>query len=67
MRRLLRDESGQATTEYILMIVMALVLVLSVIKKFIQPTLDRLKTQITTQLENTLFGGGDFHRLRIGR
>jgi Flp pilus assembly pilin Flp len=67
MNSLLRDEGGQATTEYLLMVVIALAMVVTLIKKLIQPTLEKLSARLSSQLQNTLFGGANFHQLRIGR
>ncbi len=60
------SRSGQATSEYILLLAMIVVLVLLLANKFIRPMAERLTNVISQQMEKTLFGR-DLHRLTIRR
>ncbi|MGK5083749.1 hypothetical protein WDW37_10640 [Bdellovibrionota bacterium FG-1] len=61
---LFSDEQGQATTEYILMLAIAVGLFV-IVMRMLKPIMVRLQKAIATRLQNMLFG--DFHRFRIGR
>jgi Flp pilus assembly pilin Flp len=67
MKRLLRDESAQATTEYVLMVSIMVGLTVLTIKKLIQPSLTKLQAALSARMQNILFGGAGFHHIRIGR
>jgi Flp pilus assembly pilin Flp len=64
-RRFIQDESAQATTEYMLMMAVALAITVALIKNFLKPTFERLRVALANQVEKTLFSG-DMHRLNIG-
>lgn len=61
-----KRESGQATSEYILLLAMILVMVLLLANKFIKPMAEKLTNSVSQQIEKTLFGT-DLHRLKIRR
>ncbi len=65
LRRLFQDESAQATTEYMLMLAVAITIAVAMIKKVLQPAYDRLKVALADQLEKNLFGG-NMHSLKVG-
>lgn len=65
--RFLRDERGQATAEYILILSVALALMAIVIKRLIKPAYEKLRTFLVARLETALFGKGDFHKFPVGR
>ncbi|MBY0472448.1 hypothetical protein K2X30_14885 [bacterium] len=71
MKKILRgfqsDESGQATTEYMLTLSIVVAVALIVIKEFVRPLYELLAQRIGKQLQNTLFSRESFHNLRIGR
>lgn len=60
----LSDEQGQATTEYILMLAMAVSLCLFVIKKFIRPAFEKLSSTLDKIIQRKLFGA-NLHQFRI--
>ncbi|OFZ20566.1 MAG: hypothetical protein A2X94_11115 [Bdellovibrionales bacterium GWB1_55_8] len=55
-RRIWADESGQATTEYILMVALAVTLALMVIREFIKPVLERMTSSLVEKMERGFFG-----------
>ncbi len=60
-----RDERGQATTEYIL-IIFAAVLFFIIVAKAIRPLYLKLADFLSRQLDS-FFSRSDMHRLPIGR
>lgn len=64
-RELLRDESAQATTEYILMLLTALSFFMILYSKLLSPVVGALKDTISQQIQTAIFSG-DFHQLNIG-
>jgi Flp pilus assembly pilin Flp len=67
MTSLWRDERGQASVEYMLMISITLAMTISVIKKFVQPILAEFANTYATKMQNALFNKANMHTLRIGR
>lgn len=65
LKDLIRDEQGQATTEYFLMLSIVVSLTLMVITKFIRPAFEKLGGQLSDMLEKRLFGV-DLHTFRVG-
>ena len=61
-------ESGQGTTEYILILTFAVVAALTV-KRTLQPVLDSIAPRLEERFDTMLFpkGGEGFHQLRFGR
>jgi Flp pilus assembly pilin Flp len=64
--RLASDESGQGTTEYILLLVTITGVFIVVAKKLIYPMFERLRTIFVKRLESDFFAG-DLHRFRISK
>lgn len=63
--RLLNEEEGQATTEYILLLTIGLTMAISVVKKFIQPYLASMATKFSAQLQGALFNKANMHTFRV--
>jgi hypothetical protein len=63
--KLLRDERAQATTEYILMLMVAVSFFMLLYTKLISPVLSTLGTTISQQIKANIFNG-NFHQLNIG-
>jgi hypothetical protein len=61
-----QEESGQATTEYILMLAVSLALGIIVIKNFLQPVAKRIQDYAVGRM-NTLLFGADLHQIRLGK
>ncbi len=60
------DESGQATTEYILMLAVVVSLVSIVVKQLIGPTYQRLRVSVGRSIDNKLFPKGEgFHQFPL--
>lgn len=66
LRNLIRETSGQATTEYILLLAVVMTMLLFLIKKLIQPYLIKLRDALAERFNSTLFGA-DLHRIRLKR
>ncbi len=66
-RLLARDERGQASVEYILMLTVSLMILTTVIKKFIQPYLAKISGRLVDRMQSTLFNKANLHHLKIGR
>jgi Flp pilus assembly pilin Flp len=66
MRTFLKDETGQASVEYILMLSIGMMMAMTVVKRFLQPYLAKLATTFSTQMQNALFNKANMHSLRIG-
>lgn len=64
--RLVRDESAQATLEYILMLLAAVSFFMILYTKLLSPVVFALKDTISQQIQTTFFSG-DFHHLNIGQ
>jgi hypothetical protein len=62
---LVQDESAQATTEYILMLLAAVSFFMILYTKLLSPIVFAMKDTIGQQIQTTFFGG-DFHHLNIG-
>jgi hypothetical protein len=62
---LVRDESAQATMEYILMLLAALSFFMILYTKLLSPIVFALKDTISQQIQ-TAFFSGNFHQLNIG-
>ncbi len=64
MMKFLNDESGQATTEYILMLSIMAGFAVMIIKNFIQPTYQKLSARMSSLIEQK-FLGMDMHTFRV--
>jgi len=64
--RLLRDERAQATTEYILMLMVAVSFFMLLYTKLLSPVVFALKDKISQQIKTAIFNG-NFHQLNIGQ
>ena len=62
-RSLLRDEGGQATIEYILMLSIMVALIISTLKKILAPIFERAKETLANSIKNTLFRPGSMHSI----
>lgn len=62
--RLLKDEEGQATTEYILILAVVCTFLISVVKKLLQPMFAQLLSFAQNFIEKKFFGA-DLHFYRI--
>ncbi len=62
----LRDEEGQATTEYILMLSIAVMMAVMVMKKLIGPVYAKLAGAVSNSLQNKLFNT-NLHVFKIGQ
>lgn len=67
MRRLVLDDKGQATTEYILMLAIIVGLTIIAIKTLIRPVYEALRENLTKRIDETLFKEGNLHHIRIGK
>lgn len=65
LRRGIAEESGQATTEYILMLAMMVSLAVMVINKVIRPVIQQLGETLFAQIQAKLFRPGAMHRFRV--
>jgi Flp pilus assembly pilin Flp len=61
-----KDEEGQASTEYVLMLSIVVSLTLFVVKNFIKPTFEKLSRVLSNTLQNQLFGA-NLHVFRVPR
>jgi hypothetical protein len=61
----MKDRSGQATTEYILMLMVGMSLFLALVKNVIRPTYARLQSVMIGRLEAAFFGKDNFHRFPV--
>lgn len=66
LARLPRDEDGQASAEYILMLAVGVAMAITLVRKFIRPILARLAEAYSAQL-STLFSKANMHSLKVGR
>ena len=65
---ILRCESGQASAEYIIMLSMIVLMLITVVRKLLRPVFEDLKGALIAAFESQLFPSGEgFHRLRIRR
>ena len=62
--RLLRDQRGQATTEYILMLAIVVSLLMFAMKNLLKPMFDGLTKRLSGRFDK--FFSGDLHHLRFG-
>jgi Flp pilus assembly pilin Flp len=61
-----REQSGQATTEYVLMLAVSLAVGIIVIKNFLQPMAKRIQDYAVGRMNSLLFGA-DLHQIRLGK
>ncbi len=66
LQRLWREDQAQATTEYILLLAVIVGLVVTLVKKLVQPVFKRLLQVLTSNIESKFFGG-DLHTFRVHR
>ena len=66
VNRLVGREDAQATTEYILLVAIAVFLVLLVLKKVVLPVITAIKTNLGKKIDQSIFGA-DMHKLKIHR
>jgi hypothetical protein len=64
MYRLFKDENAQATTEYILMLSVAISIFLMVYAKLIKPFSKKFQASLAQQFNSLLFGA-DLHQFPI--
>lgn len=60
-------ELGQATLEYMLILMTSLALTVLVIRQFVWPTFEKIQGRVVERMRNSMFQEGNFHRLRLGR
>ena len=60
-----RDDSGQSTVEYILILLITVGLALLVLRDLVKPTYDRLTAWVSSQMQAGLFKPENFHRLNL--
>ena len=63
---LLKDEEGQAVTEYVLMLSCMVGIALLALKKFVQPAFSKITKYVTNQIDKQ-FLGANFHTFRVSR
>lgn len=56
MNRLWREEEGQATTEYILLLAIIVGMLVTLLKKLIAPAYSKLLLAMSNQIEKKIFG-----------
>lgn len=66
LKALLRDDSAQATTEYVLLLSIVTAFVLILANKLIKPVLGKAMESIAKKMDDAMFSG-DLHQLRIRR
>lgn len=64
--RFLKDDEGQATTEYILILSVTVILAVGVMKKFVGPVFAKLSSTLTANIDKQLFGA-NMHYYRVRR
>jgi Flp pilus assembly pilin Flp len=57
-----RDTSGQATTEYVLILAVIVTIALLVIRDLVQPLLARFTESISKTIEEKMFKPGSMHK-----
>lgn len=62
----LREEEGQAVTEYILLMAIMVSFAVMIIKALIRPMYDRISTLLANGVENRLLKA-DFHTFKVGK
>lgn len=67
MGRLLDDEGAQATTEYILMLSIIVMICIGILKKILTPLFSKITKNLMKSLDGLLFAPGAFHSFPIGR
>jgi len=71
MMRKTRGRDGQATVEYVLMLLLSLMTFLMVVRGVLGPAFTRFQQDLTSRVENVFFGGGRggaaLHRFRVRR
>ncbi len=67
-RRLRSDEGAQTSTEYILILSIAMSLVLIVTKTFLKPTFKKFEEGLTKRFQEMFFGSrAKMHHLKLGK
>lgn len=61
-RSIFRDEEGQATLEYILILSILVLIAILLVRDLIRPLLDKMTTGITDALKNGMFNPESMHR-----
>jgi Flp pilus assembly pilin Flp len=62
LRRFLRDESGQATIEYVLILSVLVSIALLLIRDLLRPILTRFTDSLSKAIEERMFKPGSMHR-----
>jgi Flp pilus assembly pilin Flp len=65
MKDLFYNEQGQATTEYILVLAVAISLFMIVFNQLLKPFFTQIKTQLTQSFQNRLFSSGNLHHFPV--
>jgi hypothetical protein len=69
--RKLRNREGQASVEYVLMLLLSLMAFLMVVRGVLGPAFEKFQRDLTSRVESTFFGGGRggaaLHRFRVRR
>jgi Flp pilus assembly pilin Flp len=63
---LYRDEDGQASAEYILMLALGVAMAITVARKLVKPMMERLAEAYSARVSE-LFSKASLHSLKIGR
>jgi len=66
LQAFLRDEGGQATIEYLLILSIVATFLLMAVTKLIRPAFSKLNSYITNSIEKKFFGG-DLHHFPVRR
>lgn len=65
--RFLSDEDGQATTEYILMLAIAVAAAIVLLNKFLRPSFAKIENSLRRKIESEIFPSGNaLHQLPGG-
>ena len=66
IRSLIDDDQGQATTEYIVLLTMSMLFLVTVTTKLITPAYKKLTLALSNNIEQRVFGS-DMHHFRVRR
>ena len=63
-----KDEEGQATTEYILILALVVAMLMMVVSKLLRPVFAKMREMLGRQIDQVLFPSGEgLHRFRRRR
>ena len=60
-----QDDQAQATTEYIIMLSLVVVLAIAILRNFLAPQFKKLNETLVKKLNEGLFQKGSMHRIRL--